>query len=93
MNIFLAVVLFTGLPHPPSEENMTQMFVQDITVLSGKEIASCTNILYFFSRCVSGPNSTNPANLIGSGSGRNSPIRPALGGRNQKMFQVCLETF
>ena len=33
-------------------------------------------------------------NLIGSGSGRNFPIRPALGGRNHKtMFQVCLETF
>ncbi|XP_068681220.1 solute carrier family 12 member 9-like isoform X2 [Montipora foliosa] len=29
-----ASVIFTGLPHPPSEENMTQLFIQDITVLS-----------------------------------------------------------
>ncbi|XP_074635463.1 solute carrier family 12 member 9-like isoform X2 [Acropora palmata] len=29
-----AFVVFTGLPHPPSEENMAQTFVQDLTVLS-----------------------------------------------------------
>ena len=32
---FLPVVVFTGLPHPPNEENMAQQFIQDITVLSG----------------------------------------------------------
>lgn len=45
MNVFVAVVVFTGLPHPPSEENMAQTFVQDITVLSGKERASQTSHL------------------------------------------------
>ncbi|RMX53501.1 hypothetical protein pdam_00017334 [Pocillopora damicornis] len=29
-----AFVVFTGLPHPPNEENMAQQFIQDITVLS-----------------------------------------------------------
>jgi len=29
-----AYVVFTGLPHPPNEENMAQQFIQDITVLS-----------------------------------------------------------
>jgi len=29
-----AFVVFTGLPHPPHEENMAQQFIQDITVLS-----------------------------------------------------------
>lgn len=29
-----AFVVFTGLPHPPIEENMAQTFVQDLTVLS-----------------------------------------------------------
>ena len=31
------VVVFTGLPHPPNEENMAQQFIQDITVLSGDD--------------------------------------------------------
>jgi len=29
-----AFVVFTGLPHPPYEENMARQFIQDITVLS-----------------------------------------------------------
>ena len=44
MNVFVAVVLFTGLPHPPTEENMAQTFVQDLTVLSGKQRASKSEI-------------------------------------------------
>jgi len=39
-----AFVVFTGLPHPPHEENMAQQFIQDITVLSGNNSLSAIDV-------------------------------------------------
>ena len=32
---FILVVVLTGLPHPPNEENMAHQYIQNISVLSG----------------------------------------------------------
>ena len=65
------VVVFTGLPHPPHEENMAQQFIQDITVLSGNisssagDVASVRNSgMSVITGCLHGVTVLNQNNLF-----------------------------